>query len=135
MTANETAGRVALVTGAGRRVGRAIALGLANDGYAVAVHYNGSSAGAEETRDEIIANGGRAIVLQHDLTAPESAGTLVEKTRAELGPVAVLVNSASLFDEDQLSNLTLESWRSLVDVNLSAPVFQMPALETLVPID
>ncbi|MAI48269.1 MAG: SDR family oxidoreductase [Hyphomicrobiaceae bacterium TMED74] len=134
MTANEASERVALVTGAGRRVGRAIARGLAKDGYAVAVHYNGSSSGAEQTRDEILANGGRAIVLQHDLTAPESAGTLVEKTRAELGAVVVLINSASLFDEDQLGDLTLESWRSLIDVNLSAPVFLMQAFSNQDPV-
>ena len=118
---------VALVTGAGRRVGRAIALGLAADGYAVALHFNGSAKGAEDARNEIIATGGEAIALQHDLTVPEEAGVLIEQAASELGPVSVLVNSASLFDEDRLSNLTPESWRRLIDVNLTAPVFLMQA--------
>ncbi|MGI9409144.1 MAG: SDR family oxidoreductase [Hyphomicrobiaceae bacterium] len=119
--------RAALVTGAGRRVGRAIAEGLARDGYAVAVHYNGSSQGAEETVATIKQAGGKAFTLQHDLTDPTSAGTLVERTRAEFGEVSVLVNSASLFDLDDLATLTGESWRRLIDVNLTAPVFLMQA--------
>lgn len=134
MTGAANQNRVALVTGAGRRVGRAIALGLADDGFAVALHYNGSAAGAEEARDEIKAAGGQAIVLQHDLTSPEDSGALIEQTRSELGPVNVLVNSASLFDEDQIMTLTADSWRQLVDVNLSAPVFLMQAFARQHPV-
>lgn len=126
--------RVALVTGAGRRVGRAIALGLAADGYAVALHYNGSAAGAEEARDEITSSGGSAITLQHDLTSPADSGVLVERARAELGPVNALVNSASLFDEDQVLTLTSDSWRKLIDVNLTAPVFLMQAFAKQNPV-
>ncbi len=125
--------RVALVTGAGRRVGRAIALGLAADGYAIALHYNGSAVGAEATRDQIIASGGRAVSLQYDLTAPEDSGELIEQTSAQLGPVSVLVNSASLFDEDQICDLTPESWRRLIGVNLTAPVFLMQAFANQKP--
>lgn len=120
-------GRVAVVTGAGRRLGRAIALGLARWGYAVGVHYNGSADGAAETFAEIESAGGLAVRLQHDLTAAETSGAVIEAARDALGPVSVLVNSASLFDEDNLAGLTPESWRSLVDVNLTAPVFLMQA--------
>lgn len=118
---------VALVTGAGRRVGQAIALGLAEIGYAVGVHYNGSAQGADETVELIEQGGGRAVSLQHDLAEADTAGALIERTREAFGPVNVLVNSASLFDEDQLLTLDLNSWRQLIDVNLTAPVFLMQA--------
>ena len=133
-TRNEpTRTRAALVTGAGRRVGRAIAEGLARDGYAVAVHYNGSSQGADETVATIKQAGGEAVTLQHDLTEPTSAGALIERARAEFGEVNVLVNSASLFDLDDLATLTSDSWRRLIDVNLTAPVFLMQAFARQAP--
>lgn len=118
---------VALVTGAGKRVGRAIALGLARTGRAIALHYNSSSAGAAAAAEEIRAAGGRAEIFSHDLTDPAGAGDLIDQARAKLGPVEVLVNSASLFEEDSLASLTLESWRKLTDVNVAAPVFLMQA--------
>ena len=130
MTANSEANQgdgVALVTGAGRRVGRAIALGLADIGYAVGVHYNGSAKGADETVDMIEQAGGRAVALQHDLTVADTAGGLIGRTSDAFGAVNILVNSASLFDEDQLETLDLNSWRQLIDVNLTAPVFLMQA--------
>lgn len=120
-------GKAALVTGAGRRVGKAIALGLAEDGFAVALHYNGSASGAEEVAREIEDSGGRAVTMKHDLTAPDTCGDLVRRANEALGPLSVLVNSASLFDEDQIANLTPQSWRRLIDVNLTAPVFLMQA--------
>lgn len=130
MTANRATVQdrgAALVTGAGRRVGRAIALGLAEEGYAVGVHYNGSATGADETVAMIEQAGGRAVALKHDLTAADTAGGLIGLTRDAFGPVNALVNSASLFDEDQLETLDLASWRQLIDVNLTAPVFLMQA--------
>ena len=126
--------RVALVTGAGRRVGRAIALGLADAGYAVAVHYNGSATGAEATVADISAGGGRAIALQHDLTEAETSGRLIAASREAFGQVNVLVNSASLFDGDGLSTLTPESWQRLTNVNLAAPVFLMQAFANQDPV-
>ncbi len=126
-------GRVALVTGAGRRVGRAIALGLAEDGFAVAVHYNGSEAGAVETVTDIEANGGSAIALRYDLVEAGGCGALIAGARSALGPVNVLVNSASLFDKDSIETLTEESWRRLVSVNLMAPVFLMQAFARQAP--
>lgn len=120
-------GRAALVTGAGKRLGRAIALALAEDGYAVGVHYNGSRDGAEAVVAEIEAAGGRGVALQRDLSTIETAGGLVDEAVAALGPLALLVNSASLFDGDALADLSLESWRALTDVNLGAPVMLMQA--------
>ena len=120
--------RVALVTGAGTRLGYAIAEGLAADGFALGLHYNSSAEGAEELARKIRKAGGRAAPVQQDLSTPEKAGDLIEKVAAALGqPVAVLVNSASAFDTDSLATLTAETWRKLLDVNVAAPVFLMQA--------
>ncbi len=116
---------VALVTGAGQRIGRAIAIGLAEQGYDVAVHYNSSAKGADETAQKIADLGRRAATLRFDLTTAETSGNLIERTRDALGPVNVLVNSASLFDKDNLHDLDAESWSRLINVNLAAPVFLM----------
>jgi len=120
--------RVALVTGAGTRLGYAIAEGLAEDGFAMALHYNSSAEGAEALARKIRAAGGRAAPVQQDLSTPEIAGALIEKAAEALGqPVTVLVNSASAFDTDSLATLTAETWRKLIDVNVAAPVFLMQA--------
>ena len=120
--------RIALVTGAGTRLGYAIAEGLAADGFAMALHYNASAEGATALARKIEDNGGRAATLQQDLSVPETAGALIgEAARALGGAVAVLVNSASAFDPDSLATLTTASWRKLVDVNVAAPVFLMQA--------
>jgi len=120
--------RIALVTGAGTRLGYAIAEGLAADGFAMALHYNSSAEGAEKLADKIRQAGGRATPLQQDLSTPEKAGELIEKAASAFGrPVSVLVNSASAFDTDSLATLTAETWRKLLDVNVAAPVFLMQA--------
>ncbi len=120
--------RIALVTGAGKRLGKAIAQGLAEQGYALGLHYNSSVGGARELYDSIRTQGGRAVLLQKDLSRPEKAGELIgEASEALGGPVSVLINSASAFDTDSLSDMTLESWRLLMDVNAAAPVFLMQA--------
>lgn len=118
---------VALVTGAGKRIGRAIALGLAADGFAVAVHYNSSSDGADATVEDIAKAGGTAVAFQCDLTKFESAGGLIAEVAEQLGPISVLVNSASLFDEDALETLTPDGFQNVMSVNLAAPVWLMKA--------
>lgn len=123
-----TGTEIALVTGAGKRLGRAIAKGLADDGFALGLHYNASAGGAKELRDGILKGGGKAVLLQKDLSDPASAGDLIaEAGKALGGPVSVLVNSASAFNTDTLSDLTLDSWQFLMDVNAAAPVFLMQA--------
>ena len=100
--------RIALVTGAGKRLGKAIARGLANEGYAMGLHYNSSAEGAQDLHDEIVAEGGKAALLQKDLSRPETAGGLIEDTAAALGgSVEVLVNSASAFHEKAWRNATM----------------------------
>ncbi len=120
--------KIALVTGAGKRLGKALAEGLAAEGYAVGLHYNSSVDGAEVLHDRIRADGGQSVLLQKDLSHPETAGTLVSDAVEALGgPVSVLVNSASAFNTDCLSDLTLDSWQFLMNVNAAAPVFLMQA--------
>ena len=122
------AGTTALVTGAGKRLGRAIASGLAEEGYALGLHYNSSADGAAALCDEILAKGGKAVLLRKDLSRPESAGALVGEAADALGgPVSLLVNSASAFDADSLEDMSLESWTFLLNVNAAAPVFLMQA--------
>lgn len=117
----------ALVTGGGKRIGRAIALALGADGYTVAVHYNSSADAAEKTVAEIEAAGGRAVAVGQDLARPEEIAAFFAQVVEAAGPVSVLVNSASNFDQDSLGTVTLESWQLGVDVNLTAPVMLMAA--------
>jgi len=122
------ANKIALVTGAGKRLGKAIAMGLADRGFAMGLHYNSSVGGARDLCDEILAGGGKAVLLQKDLSQPDAAGELVGETSKALGgAVSVLVNSASAFNTDSLSDLTLETWQFLMNVNAAAPVFLMQA--------
>lgn len=127
--------RIALVTGAGKRLGKAIARGLANRGYAMGLHYNSSADGAQDLHDEIVAEGGRAALLQKDLSRPDTAGELIGEAAAALGgPVSVLVNSASAFNTDSLSDLTMDTWQFLMNVNAAAPVFLMQAFANQDPL-
>lgn len=112
---------VALVTGAGRRLGRAMALYLAGRGYDVAVHYAGSAAEAGEVAGEIRAMGRRAVTLQADLLQEEACEALVGRAVAALGPLTVLVNNASIFEYDRIDTATRESWDRHIGSNLRAP--------------
>ena len=119
--------KTALVTGAGKRLGKEIALALAEDGYAVGVHFNTSQGPAEDVAAEIRQKGGRAETVGRDLADIAEAGLLIEDAAAKLGAISLLVNSASYYDADSLSDMTPESWRKLTDVNLAAPVMLMKA--------
>lgn len=113
--------RAALVTGAARRIGRTIALELATDGLAVAVHYNGSADEAELVAEEIRDGGGRAVTIQADLSDEKQVRGLTHRVREALGPMTVLVNNASVFDRDTPENATRESWDRHMEINLRAP--------------
>lgn len=127
-------GALALVTGAGTRVGRAIAEGLARDGYALGLHYNSSAAGADALAAQIADADGKAKSFRQDLSEPETAGDLVARVSEYFErPVSVLVNSASAFDTDSLATLTSATWRKLMDVNAAAPVFLMQAFARQTP--
>jgi pteridine reductase len=116
-------GRVALVTGGGRRVGRALALALAGRGAAVGVHYNASGAGAGEVVSTIEKQGGRARSFAADLTRPDSPEGLVDDVVRELGSLDVLVNSAAVMLRTPFADVTPEQWDEILALNLRAPFF------------
>ena len=123
----------ALVTGAGKRIGRAIAERLGQAGFGVAVHYNSSAAGALETKASIEGAGGTATVIQADLSAPESAAALVADARDALGPLDLLVNSASMFQADTLETVDPASWGANLSVNALAPLMATQAFAAQAP--
>ena len=114
------AGKSALVTGAGVRVGRAIALSLARSGADVAVHYRSSRLEAEEVAAESRSLGRRATPLQADLADPEECRRLVREAAAALGPLDLLVHSASTFERVSLEDTGEEVWDSAMNVNARA---------------
>ena len=114
--------RTVLVTGAARRLGRAIALDLAGAGWNVAFHYHGSADEAHSAAAEARSKGVKAAVLQADLSRESETATLVPRAAAELGPLTALVNSASLFEDDDWQSATRKSWDDHVETNLRAPL-------------
>ena len=116
-------GAGALVTGAGRRVGQAIAIGLARAGCDVAVHYHGSASGAEQTARAIRGAGRRAELLQADLRDPLAARGLADQAVRVLKRLDVLVNSAAIMVRQPVEEVTPESWDATLDLNLRATFF------------
>lgn len=114
---------VALVTGGGRRVGRALALALAGRGASVAVHYNESAKGANEVVASIKAAGGRAEAFGADLTQPDAPDALVRRVVDSLGSLDVLVNSAAVMVRTPFGEVTGEQWDNIFALNLRAPFF------------
>jgi len=116
-------GKVALVTGAGKRVGQAIALALAERGAALAIHYRNSRTGAEEAAARIIEQRGRAQIFAADLERVDEIERMVANVIEVLGRVDVVVNSASVFYRKPLAELTERDWDINLDTNLKAPFF------------
>lgn len=114
--------QVALVTGAGRRIGRAIAIGLAEDGWNVAVHYRGSQDDAETLAREISARGGKAAAVGCNLEDAKALKELLPECGRRLGPVACLVNNAAMFEYDSIESLEEGRWERHMNVNLRAPL-------------
>lgn len=112
----------ALITGAGHRLGREMALYLARRGYDVALHYATSSAGAEAAANEARALGVSAVALQADLLDEAATAALLPAAAKALGgPLTVLINNASIFDYDTIHSATRESWDRHIGSNLRAP--------------
>jgi NAD(P)-dependent dehydrogenase (short-subunit alcohol dehydrogenase family) len=112
----------ALVTGGAHRLGRAMALALAEAGHDVAVHYASSGDAAERLAAEIRASGRQAAALKADLLDEAQTATLVARAADALGgPISVLVNNASIFEYDDIHSATRESWDRHVESNLRAP--------------
>ena len=124
----------ALVTGAARRLGRAMALDLGRRGFDVAVHYAGSATEAEDVAAEIRAMGRHAVTLQADLLEEEAMAALVPAAVAGLGgALTVLVNNASIFEHDTLASATAESWHRHFGSNLRAPFVLTQAFAAQAP--
>jgi NAD(P)-dependent dehydrogenase (short-subunit alcohol dehydrogenase family) len=115
--------RAALVTGAARRIGRAIAFALHEAGYAVAIHARHSLGDAEALRDEIARANGRAAVVKADLADHAAVAGLVAAANAEVGPLTLLVNNASSFEKDEIGALDVARFDRQLAVNLRAPIF------------
>ncbi len=123
----------ALVTGAGRRIGRVLALEAARAGYDVAVHYRTARDEAEAVVAEIVALGRRAVAVPGELADPSIGAALVGAAAEAIGPLTLLVNSASTFEDDRAGSLTADSWNLHMDANLRAPVLLAQAFAAALP--
>ena len=126
---------VALITGAGRRIGRALALAMAGAGYDIALHCHRSCAEAEGAAAEIEALGRRAAVLKADLLDERETRALVAAAHRALGPVTLLINNASVFDDDRIETLASDTWRAHMEVNLHAPLVLSQSFAAELPAD
>jgi 3-oxoacyl-[acyl-carrier protein] reductase len=109
----------ALVTGAGRGIGAAIALTLADAGWPVAVNYSADSEGAAGVVERITADGGQAFAVQADVADPDAVDRMFDEVEDELGPVLVLVNNAGIRNDRLLTGLDADKWSRVIDVNLN----------------
>jgi len=123
----------ALVTGAGMRVGRALAMALAADGFFLFVHYNRSAAAARRTVADIVAAGGKAKAVRADLSSARQAEALMGKCRARGVRLVCLVNSASLFKLDRAPTATAADFDLHMAINLRAPLLLSQALARQLP--
>ncbi len=124
-----------MVTGAGRRIGRAIALGLAQAGWDVAVHYRASQDQARETAAGVEALGRRAVLLQCDLADEAAVRALLARASDALGAVGCVVNNASLFEFDSAANYSPAMLAAHMQANVSAPILLAQALHAATPVD
>jgi NAD(P)-dependent dehydrogenase (short-subunit alcohol dehydrogenase family) len=125
--------QTALITGAARRIGRAIALDLATHGWRVCVHYRHSRDEAEALAAEIVGAGGSAVALAANLAIVDEVQSLIARCTEALGPPTCLVNNASEFFLDTIGSVTSAGWDTHLDINLKAPVFLAQALYANLP--
>ena len=121
----ENVEKAALVTGASRGIGRAVAIALAKKGYAVAVNYAGSQKAAEDVKAAIEAEGGRAIVIQGDVSKAEDVEKVFAAVKAEFGRLDVLVNNAGTDNSTWLTRLKQSEWDAVCNLNMKAPYTMM----------
>lgn len=127
--------KTALVTGAAKRIGRAIARDLAQHGWAVAVHYARSAEEATATVDDIWKAGGTAVALQADLAVEKETVALMAQAVDALGPIGCLVNNASTFDHDDVASADRASWDAHMETNLRAPFVLVQDMARALPED
>lgn len=112
-------GKVVLVTGASRGIGRATALALASEGAAIVVNYASSSSAAAEVVEQIEANGGRAIAFKANVASSDEVDQLIAKTMEQFSRIDVLVNNAGITRDTLLLRMKLEDWQAVIDLNLT----------------
>ncbi|MEP0519042.1 MAG: SDR family oxidoreductase [Hyphomicrobiales bacterium] len=125
----------ALVTGAAKRIGRSLALHLSKQGYALTIHYNTSKQEADEVVREIENTGGQAVAIKADLSDMDDVRNLEKNAAEALGPVTLLVNNASTFENDEVGTITTETWDHHLKPNLQAPIFLSQAMAARLPTD
>lgn len=118
----------AIITGGAHRLGRAIALDLAQHGYGVVIHANSSATEAEELASEITASGGKAWFVQADLAHTDQAVAMISEAHELAGNIDVLINNASIFEPDQLNDLDEKLWDQHFNIHLKSPAFMTDAL-------
>lgn len=134
--ARELSARRALITGAGKRIGRALAEALGEDGWSVAVHYRSSAKGATDTAAAIEAAGGTAAIVQGDLSDEKDLRAIVPAAAEVLGgPLTLLINSASTFEADTARSHDRQTWDMHFDANLRAPIALAQAFANALPED
>ncbi|HVZ69712.1 MAG TPA: SDR family NAD(P)-dependent oxidoreductase, partial [Rhizomicrobium sp.] len=111
----------ALITGAAKRLGRAIALDLARHGWNVAIHYNASEKEARATEADAKSAGNKVVLLKADLSREQETAALIGRAAKELGSLTALINSASVFENDEWYSADRASWDRHMETNLRAP--------------
>ena len=119
MSSQHLSDKVAIVTGASRGIGRAIAIALAAEGAKVVVNYARSDAAANEVVKVITDQGGEAIAVQADVSDAEQVQNLIKETRSQYGQIDVLVNNAGITRDTLLLRMKLEDWQAVIDLNLT----------------
>jgi NAD(P)-dependent dehydrogenase (short-subunit alcohol dehydrogenase family) len=127
--------KTVLVTGAAKRLGRAIALDLAAHGWDVAIHYNGSKDDAVSAAAEVKKLGRNATSVQADLGNEKETTDIIARAAKDIGPLTALINSASIFENDTWQTATRESWDKHMEVNLRAPFVLSQAFARQLPKD
>jgi NAD(P)-dependent dehydrogenase (short-subunit alcohol dehydrogenase family) len=125
--------KTALITGAARRIGKAIALGMASDGWRVILHYGTSEEAAERLAQSIREQGGEAMTIQADLNDEQQALNLIPKSVEEGGAITCLVNNASIFEEDSVDTASRQSWDDHMQVNLRTPFVLIQSFREQLP--
>ena len=122
-TQKRLAGKVAVVTGSSRGIGKAIARALAAEGATLAVHYCRGREQADELAAEFERNGNRVAVLQADVARPEDCHKLIETAAKQLGPVDILVNNAGVNRDRALKRLSVEEWNEVINTDLNSAFY------------
>jgi len=125
--------KTAIVSGGARRIGKALVEGLASDGWAVAIHHGTSAEAAQALAAHITSSGGTATTVACDLTQADAADTIMAAVGTDLGPVNLLINCAALFEDDDATSVTAESFDAHMAINLRTPVLLARAFARQLP--